>query len=367
MLFIRWITLCTFFVVQAHLRADIPSICVARYGDKLDWGQIEQTGGQSERYWRTKEEWSLTLEEGVLPLCGLRIALDPGHLGAEWATSEGRNFRMSDDDYWVREGDLVLEVALRIRRELEQLGGEVFLLRDSSEPVNPRSPQDYLPDLLDLHPQPDLGSVAEQADYALMLQRLAVRQAIVSGELAARASRINTEIHPDLAISLHINAVPWQMSESGQRHLSNQHHLHVLVFGAMSLQEAGSSKQRQQLATKVSNGSGTEELALGDALAMSLAAATGLPAAVYQTDNAVLCDPQQPYLWARNLYMLRSVECPIVMLEPYVANSRVGYARIQAALDRRAKGLEPEEDDILVEYADAVVAGIVSRYAADSN
>ena len=32
----------------------------------------------------------------------------------------------------------------------------------------------------------------------------------------------------------------------------------------------------------------------------------------------MLCDLEQPYVWARNLYILRSVDCPIVMLEPYL-------------------------------------------------
>ena len=122
---------------------------------------------------------------------------------------------MSEQDFWVREGELVLEVALRIQAQLESLGADVFLLRESSVPVNPKVPADYLPELLEAYPMPACATAAEEAKHAEMLQRRSLRLAIVSGELAARARRINCEIKPDLAISLHINAVPWRFSEEG--------------------------------------------------------------------------------------------------------------------------------------------------------
>src|SRR2546425_291980 len=44
------------------------------------------------------------------PLAGLRIALDPGHLGGKWAKMEERWFKV-DDSRPVQEGDLALRVA----------------------------------------------------------------------------------------------------------------------------------------------------------------------------------------------------------------------------------------------------------------
>jgi len=43
---------------------------------------------------------------------GMRVALDPGHIGGAFAAMEGREFRVGDDPP-VREGELVLEVARR--------------------------------------------------------------------------------------------------------------------------------------------------------------------------------------------------------------------------------------------------------------
>ena len=71
------------------------------------------------------------------PLASLHLALDPGHVGGIWAEWEWRNFRISKEDYWIREGELVLEVAQRIRTRLTNLGAEVTLLREDYQPINP--------------------------------------------------------------------------------------------------------------------------------------------------------------------------------------------------------------------------------------
>jgi hypothetical protein len=60
--------------------------------------------------------------------------------------------------------------------------------------------------------------------------------------------------------------------------------------------------------------------------------------------------------------LLRLVECPVVLLEPYVANSRGIYPRLQQAIQRRAEGAPLAEDDILVEYAAGVVGAILEVY-----
>ncbi len=71
------------------------------------------------------------------PLIGLRLAIDPGHIAGMWADWEARSFLMSIDDFWVREGELVLEVAQRMHAQLKALWEEVILLRDSTELRNP--------------------------------------------------------------------------------------------------------------------------------------------------------------------------------------------------------------------------------------
>jgi len=120
--------------------------------------------------------------------------------------------------------------------------------------------------------------------------------------------------------------------------------------------------QARQLRRKLLNQSGPIERQLGRSIAAGLRESTGLPASQYSGDNAVVVPETDAYLWARNLMLLRMVECPIALLEPYVANSQAVYPRIQNALSRRAAGLPLADDDILREYADGVVQGLVSLY-----
>src|SRR4030081_3274965 len=53
------------------------------------------------------------------PLAGLRIALDPGHLGGKWAKMEERWFQVGDS-VPVQEGDLVLRVSQMLAPRLKQ-------------------------------------------------------------------------------------------------------------------------------------------------------------------------------------------------------------------------------------------------------
>ena len=317
--------------------------------------------GSTEAWWFTPGTLRTNRPEGASALAGLHIALDPGHIGGLWATWEGRHFRMADQDHWVREGELVLEVAQRVRARLIALGAEVTVLRESAHPVNPKRPADYWACAAAGLQAPDTQSLAAQIEHALTVRNRAVKMAIVSGELVERARLVNEIIRPDALISLHINAAPWP--EGGRRQLVDSDHAHVLVFGCLSADELASSPQQAQLIKKLSNGSGPIEAVLGAALGQALIEATGLPASDYEGGNAIRIDPRVPSLWARNLMLLRLVDCPVVLLEPYIANSHNTYARLQQALSARASQWPLPEDDILIEYAEAVVDGILRVYA----
>ncbi|MEE2988798.1 MAG: hypothetical protein VX372_04420 [Verrucomicrobiota bacterium] len=294
------------------------------------------------------------------PLANLHLALDPGHVGGIWAEWEWRNFRISREDYWVREGELVLEVALRIRTLLTNLGAEVTLLREDYRPINPMTFIDYWPlAVAEKMPPKDL-SLKAQLDHALAVRNRAIHMAIVRGEIAERARLVNEVIQPDALISLHINAAPWPDEDA--KELVDSDHAHVLIFGCLSESELASPQQRVRIVEKLSNGSGAIEAHLGAALGSALIEATGLPASDYKGRNAIRIDPEVPSLWARNLMLLRLVDCPTVLMEPYIANSQRSYARIQKALRAREYHEPLAADDILVEYADAVVTGVLHAY-----
>ena len=294
------------------------------------------------------------------PLAKLHLALDPGHVGGVWAEWERRNFRISKEDHWVREGELVLEVARRIRTRLTRLGVKVTLLREDCQPVNPKTFIDYWPFANAEKMPPKELSLKSQLDHALAVRNRAIYLAIVRDEIAERARLVNEVIQPDALISLHINAASWPAAETLQ--LVESDHAHVLIFGCLSASELALPSQQTRLAQKMANGSGPVEAQLGAALGSALVEATGLPASNYLGRNAIRILPEVPSLWARNLMLLRLVDCPTVLMEPYISNSQSSYARIQKALSAREYHEPLPADDILVEYADAVVTGLLRTY-----
>ena len=78
------------------------------------------------RLWRPAK--SLPPAERNKPLSGLRIALDPGHLGGSWAKMEERWFQVGDSKP-VQEGDLTLSVARLLATRLRDLGAKVSFVR----------------------------------------------------------------------------------------------------------------------------------------------------------------------------------------------------------------------------------------------
>lgn len=349
--------------------SDFSSELNQRYAPYANWESrlsLESLAAAAEGdiWWRSPEEIRRGRSETDSPLSGLRLALDPGHVGGEWAEVEGRNFKIHSEDWPVREGELVLEVAHRVQAELVKLGAEVTLLRDSSTPLNPKPPEAYLSAAAQRVAMPEEASWASLLDYGLALRGVMQRMSVVTGELIERARLVNEEIRPDALVSLHMNAAPWPVGEDGaaKYELVDSNHTHVLIFGCLSDTELSKTLQQEQLLVKLTNGSGKIECELGQALGISLGADTELPPSNYAGKNAVRLDCHTPYLWARNLMLLRYVECPVVLLEPYIANSKATYPRIQQALQNRADEKALADDDILLEYTDAVIAGLLKVY-----
>lgn len=336
----------------------------ARYAPYVDWTSFLDPGAIAEKqtmgWWRSPEAIERAGSSSSLPLAGLHLALEPGHIGGVWARWEGRNFRMAKQDYWVKEGELVLEVAQRVAVKLERMGVVVSLLRNSCVPRNPKTLFDYWAAIAAEAPAPTELSLEAQIAHAFGIRDRAIRRAIVTGELAERARLVNESIRPDALISLHINAAPWP---AAMPQLVDSNHAHVLIFGSLLAAELAAPAQRERLIEKMTNGSGPIELNLGNAMGEALAEATGLPPSNYSGNNAIRIEGRSAFLWARNLMLLRLVDCPAVMLEPYIANSQTGYRRIQEALRARAFHEPLPENDILVEYADAVVVGVLRAYS----
>jgi N-acetylmuramoyl-L-alanine amidase len=295
-------------------------------------------------------EWRAASDLGPAPpgqpLDGLRIAIDPGHIGGRWARIEERWFQI-DEGFPVAEGDMTLLVALLLRPQLEALGAEVVMVRDNTEPVTDYRPEDLVAD-------PSGGSVETPKQLA---ERLFYRTA----EIRARARKVNRSIRPDLVVCLHFNAEPW--GDPRQPTLVDRHHFHLIVNGAYMDGELALADQRFELTHRIVSGIHHEEVRLAESMAATFVENTGLPPYLYRTDSKRAVNVAgNPYVWARNLLANRLYHCPVVFLEPYVMNSVEDYARIQAGDYEGLREVYGElRPSIFREYADSVAAGL-SRY-----
>ena len=318
-----------------------------------------------ERYWHPRSD--LEPAGGVKPLDGLRIALDPGHLGGQWAQMEERFFQIGEAPP-VREGDLVLIVAQLLEEELTGLGAEVLLVRAGPGPTTLETPQTMRPIAEQLLAEPSgqlpSGIDPETNEAHEAVQKLSELLFYRVSEIRARAEKVNHEIRPDVVLALHFNAAPW--TDDGKQILSGENHLHVLVNGAYSAIELSRDDVRYEMLHKLLSLTSGEEIALAEAIAEGLARATGLPPYIYPGSNAHRVG-KNPYVWTRNLLANRLYQCPVIYLEPYVANSREVFARIQAGDYKGTRIVAgAERISIFREYASGVVAGLLAYYGSSS-
>jgi hypothetical protein len=316
------------------------------------------------RYWRPAS--SLTpAKPASKPLAGLKIALDPGHLGGKWAKMEGRWFRIGDSKP-VTEGDMTLRVARRLAPKLRALGAAVSFVRDSSTPLTalrPASPRvrEAAQRELDEHPVAPQEDTEHPKTSEEILESTAERLFYRVAEIHRRARFVNREIKPDLTICLHFNAEAW--GDPDDPTLTEKNHLHVMVNGCYSADELANDDVRFEMLLKLLTRCFDEENAVSGTVANFMAGATGLPAYEYTSGNAIRTG-KNPYIWARNLLANRLFRCPVVYLEPYVMNSQPVFDRIQLGDydgEREIGGVMRKS--IFREYADAVAEGLAAHYA----
>jgi N-acetylmuramoyl-L-alanine amidase len=310
---------------------------------------------------------SLPHTKGHKPLAGLRIALDPGHLGGEWAKMEERWFQV-DSTQPVQEGDLTLKVARLLAPRFRELGAKVFFVRDSNEPITAKRPDDFrelarkilirngVPqpraDVLDPNDPEKEQTVRWQSE--ILFYRYS--------EIRRRAALVNFKLHPDLVLCLHFNAEGW--GDPNNPTLPDINHLHLLVNGSYLQQELEFDDERFEMIRRLLSRAYDEELPLADAIADTMARETQLPPYQYPTTNSTTKVGTSGYVYARNLLATRLYRCPVVYCEPYVMNSKDAFARIQAGDYEGTRNVNgSERKSIFREYADSVVDGLVEYYS----
>lgn len=303
-------------------------------------------------YWRARGQ--LPAEEPDAPLAGMKIALDPGHLGGPWAKMEERWFQIGTYRP-VAEGDMTLLVAKLLSARLKALGAQVYLTHNSWGPTTNLRPNKLVDEatksLTEKSKPVNPESVKKESE--LLFYRVA--------EIRRRAIIVNETIRPDLVICLHFNAEEW--GDPNNPKLTDVNHLHFLVAGSLSADELAYEDQRYEMLYKLLSRSFVEEAAVTDVLSKKLARATGLPPYVYEGSSASRINGNA-YVWARNLLANRLYTCPVAYAEPYVMNSRSAFARIQMGDYSGYKEINgTPRKSIFREYADAIADGVLAYYS----
>jgi hypothetical protein len=267
----------------------------------------------------------------------------------------------------VQEGDLTLRVARLLAPRLRKLGAKVSFIRNSSEPVTAKRPDDFRKLARKILikngvPQPrtdvlDPNDPEKEQTIRWQSQILFYRYS----EIRRRAVLVNTKLHPDLVLCLHLNAEGW--GDPNAPTLIDTNHLHLLVNGSYLKDELEFDDERFEMIRRLLSRAYDEELPLADTIADAMARETKLPPYEYPTANSTTKVGTSGYVYARNLLATRLYRCPVVYCEPYVMNSNDVFARIQAGDyegTRSVNGIERKS--IFREYADSVADGLAEYY-----
>jgi N-acetylmuramoyl-L-alanine amidase len=331
----------------------------------LHFARDESSAKRVPRLWHSAK--SLPPARIDKPLSGLRVALDPGHLGGKWAKMEERWFQV-DETKPVTEGDLTLRVASLLAPRLRKLGAKVSFVRDSTQPITLKRPSDFKElarKILIKNGVPEPRPDALDPDDPEKEQTIRWQSEILFyrySEIRRRAVLVNTKLHPDLVLCLHFNAEGW--GDPNNPTLIDNNHLHLLVNGSYLQQELEFDDERFEMIRRLLSRVFGEELPLADAIGSSMATATELPPYEYPTTQTTTRIGSTGYVYARNLLATRLYRCPVVYCEPYVMNSKDAFARIQAGDYEGTRNIDGiERKSIFREYADSVTDGLVEYYS----
>ena len=294
------------------------------------------------------------LSNSRFQISGTKILIDPGHIGGEFSEMEGRHFAIGGDNP-VKEGDLALSVALKLKSELEKKGAVVSLSRKENQPVTQLRPKDFKELAENWFSRMEWLQELPSEERSKRIQKKQELYFYRVSEIMAR-SEIIRKSQPDLVLCIHLNAAPWP--DPDNKSLVTRNDYHVLVNGCYMGGEVAYDNQRFEMIWRLVNRWAGKERLIAEHMSQAFAQETGLPAFAYKGPNALKIGEVEG-VWARNLLANRIYEAPVVFLEPYIANSEEVYQRIQMVdsddedINKNQKGRS-----IVKEYVDAVLLGL---------
>jgi N-acetylmuramoyl-L-alanine amidase len=320
------------------------------------------------RPFRTPAQIRAMAKPAGKPLYDLHIAIDPGHIGGKWAQVENRSTRYRGSAP-VNEGDLNIITAHILQKQLTDLGATVFLVRETTDPVTPYRPADFIEEAREalLAHNPKLADRLKNKTTEQQIDALRPRIQDVAdflfyrgSEIPERGSKIRVNFKPDITITLYLNATP----RSSYNALTPINRNIFFVHGSYTREEIADLDQRRQLVGKLLENGSAIEAEVADNISRSFKKQTGFPPVMYGDSRTTrLVVPGNMYVVARNLAANRNYPGPVVCVEPYFMNQVVTYRRLLAGDYDGTKTFDGTPyRSIFRDYANAVTEGLIRAY-----
>ncbi len=318
-----------------------------------------------------RTRWLPTTGTDAMPLRGLVVCLDPGHIGGEWARTEQRWFRIGDDPPIV-EWELNLITSLHIQRLLQELGATVVWTKTEPQPVTPERPDTLrgiaLLGLWRFASGPELSHRANNGGLDALREMLILESERVFYrffEISARAEIVRN-LNPHITIAVHYNAAPW--GDPDHPRLVNTNHLVLFVHGSYMAEELKLEDHRFHLVRKTLANDTKIERGLAEEIGRQYARIwPQWRPANYGAPSWAMPLPESPYVYARNLLASRVFEGPVVFVEGPLMNAHDTYPRLLAGdYDGEREINGKMFRSIHREYAEAVVAAIAAFFTRGS-
>lgn len=311
--------------------------------------------GRVGRWWPSAA-WTAVVRGAtrVEPLRGLTIALDPGHIGGDWARMEERWFQVGARRP-VMEAELNLITCRLLEPMLRAAGAEVVWTKHGYEPVTPFRPVDFeweaILGLGDRH-----GTSARPERLAWWARRRAEALFYRTAEIQARADLLE-KVRPDLTLCIHFNAAA---EPPGRERFVEENRLVVFVLGSFMREELVFDDMKFALLRKLLEGSHPVEVAVADQVGEAMAAVWGLPPETYAGSEATHRVSPNPYVFGRNLLANRLFPGPTVFIEGPYMNNRTTYERLQAGDYEGEREVDGRmQRSIFREFAEIIATAVV--------
>jgi hypothetical protein len=315
------------------------------------------------------------------PLKGIKIALDPGHIGGDWAKLEARWFQIGDDPP-VEEAKLNMITCDRLAERLEADGATIIWAKHGYDPVTDLRPDDlhreaiaalalrnppnhsgYTPSFLFGLELPHFSHHSNRAEVtgnrideeaALLFYRVA--------EIRARGDVVNRQ-HPDLTICVHYNADDW----GDPNHPTLTEHSRLVIFtnGAYEQSELAYDDYKFDMLRKLLDRTAVQEERGCALVGQSMLDTLKYPPEDYPGTYFAHHLTDVPSVYARDLLANRIYHGPVIYCEGPYMNARDAYYRIIAGDYLGLRAIRGESvPSIYRQYAEAVEKGVLEYFGA---